>query len=216
MATIEELKSVIGKKGGIARTNNFRVLFTPPQTTLFNIDTDQLLGSLIGGGSGEFNPKNLFNDPRDLSLLCQSANIPGAQIQTLEHAHGKQSVKAANTFIHEPVNLKFILTNDYYIKRLFDNWIHLEVDINNHTVGYKKDYSCDMVIQQLNPQGKVVYGVKLLKAFPTTVTSIDLDSSNENAMGELSVTIDYDSYVPEGSVSSSLSGAGAVLDILNN
>lgn len=216
MATIEELKSVIGKKGGIARTNNFRILFTPPQTTLFNIDPDQLLGSLIGGGSGEFNPKNIFNDPRDLSLLCQSANIPGAQIQTLEHAHGKQSVKAANTFIHEPVNLKFILTNDYYIKRLFDNWIHLEVDINNHTVGYKKDYSCDMVIQQLNPQGKVVYGVKLLKAFPTTVTSIDLDSSNENAMGELSVTIDYDSYVPEGSISSSLSGAGAVLDILNN
>jgi len=216
MATIEELKSVIGKKGGIARTNNFRILFTPPQTTLFNIDPDQLLGSFIGGGSGEFNPKNILNDPRDLSLLCQSANIPGAQIQTLEHAHGKQSVKAANTFIHEPVNLKFILTNDYYIKRLFDNWIHLEVDINNHTVGYKKDYSCDMVIQQLNPQGKVVYGVKLLKAFPTTVTSIDLDSSNENAMGELSVTIDYDSYVPEGSISSSLSGAGAVLDILNN
>ena len=60
MATIEELKSVIGKKGGIARTNNFRVLFTPPQTTLFNIDTDQLLGSLIGGGSGEFNPKKFI------------------------------------------------------------------------------------------------------------------------------------------------------------
>mgnify|MGYP003110692588 FL=1 len=100
------------------------------------------------------------------------------------------------------------------MKRLFDNWIHLLVDINNHTVGYKKDYSCDMVIQQLNPKGKVVYGVKLLKAFPTTVTSIDFDSSNENAMAEVQVTLDYDSYVPEGSLSSFLSGAGTVLDIL--
>jgi len=211
--SIEDLKSVIGKKGGVARTNNFRVLFTPPQTSLFNIDADQLLGSLIGGGSGEFNPKNLFNDPRDLALLCQNASIPGAQIQTLEHAAGKQSVKVANTFIHEPVTLKFILTNDYYMKRLFDNWIHLLVDINNHSVGYKKDYSCDMIIQQLNPRGKVVYGVKLLKAFPTTVTSIDFDSSSDNAFAELSVTIDYDSYVPEGSLSSSISGVGAALDI---
>ena len=216
MASIEDFKSIISQKGGVARTNKFRVLFTPPKGSLFNIDPEAILGSLLGGSTGNFNAKNLINDPRAVSFLCSSATIPGSQIQTLDFQGQKQTVKVANTFIHEEVTLKFILTNDYYIKKLFDNWLSQVVDLESHTVGYKEEYSCDVIIQQLNSKGKVVYGVKLFKAFPTTVTGIEFDAGAENAYGELSVTFSYDRYQPEGAISSALSGAGAVLDILNN
>ena len=214
MATIDDFKSIVSQKGGVARTNNFRVLFTPPKGSLFNIDPEAIIGSLIGGGTGNFDAKNLINDPRAVSFLCNGASIPGVQIQTLDYQAQKQTVKVANTYIHEEVTLKFILTNDYYMKKLFDNWLGQVVDFENHQVGYKDEYSCDVVIQQLNSKGNVVYGVKLLKAYPTTVTSVEFDASNENAFGELSVTLSYDRYEPQGEISSALAGAGTVLDLL--
>lgn len=214
MATIDDFKSIVSQKGGVARTNNFRVLFTPPKGSLFNIDPEAIIGSLIGGGTGNFDAKNLINDPRAVSFLCNGASIPGVQIQTLDYQAQKQTVKVANTYIHEEVTLKFILTNDYYMKKLFDNWLGQVVDFENHQVGYKDEYSCDVVIQQLNSKGNVVYGVKLLKAYPTTVTSVEFDASNENAFGELSVTLSYDRYEPQGEISSVLGGAGTVLDLL--
>ena len=213
MATIDDFKSIVSQKGGVSRSNRFRVLFTPPKGSLFNIDPEAIIGSLIGGGTGNFDAKNLINDPRAVSFLCNGASLPGAQIQTLDYQAQKQSVKVANTYIHEEVTLKFILTNDYYMKKLFDNWLGQVIDFENHQVGYKDEYSCDVVIQQLNSKGNVVYGVKLLKAYPTTVTSVEFDSSSD-AFGELSVTLSYDRYQPEGELSSALSGAGTVLDLL--
>lgn len=216
MANIDDFKSVISRKGGVARTNNFRVIFTPPKTSLFNIDPEAIVGSIFGGDTGNFDARNLMNDPRTVSFLCSGATIPGVQIQTVDFSGAKQATKVANTFIHEEVTLKFILTNDYYIKKLFDNWLGQVVSTDNHMVGYKDDYSCDVIIQQLNPKGNVVYGVKLIKAFPTTVTGIEFDASNENAYGELNVTMSYDKFETEGVISSALSGASAVLDLLNN
>lgn len=211
---IDDLKSLISQKGGVARTNNFRVMFTPPTQSLLNIDPEAIIGSLLGGSSGSFSAKNLINDPRDISLLCSGATLPGAQIQTLDFPAQKQSVKIANTYIHEEVTCKFILTNDYYIKKMFDDWLESIVNFKYHQVGYKGDYSCDVVIQQLNPKGKVVYGAKLIKAFPTSVTGIEFDGGAENAYAELSVTFSYDRYKPQGAVSSTLGGIGAALDIL--
>ncbi len=213
MATIEDFKSIITQKGGVARSNKFRVLFTPPKGSLFNIDPEAIIGSLLGGDTGNFEAKNLINDPRAVSFLCSGASIPGVQIGTLDYQAEKQTVKVANTFIHEEVTLKFILTNDYYMKKLFDNWLKQVIDPESHSVGYKDDYSCDVVIQQLNSRGNVVYGVKLIKAFPTTVTAIEFDSGSD-AFGELNVTMSYDRFNTESVISSALSGAGAVLDVL--
>lgn len=212
MANIDDFKSIVTQKGGVARNNNFRVLFTPPKGSLFNIDPEAIVGSLLGGDTGNFEAKNLLNDPRAVSFLCNGASIPGVQIGTLDYQAEKQTVKIANTFIHEEVTLKFILTNDYYMKKLFDNWLGQVINYESHTVGYKDDYSCDVVIQQLNPKGNVVYGVKLIKAFPTTVTAIEFDSGSD-AFAELNVTLSYDRFKTEGAVSSALSGAGTVLDL---
>lgn len=213
MATIDDFKSIISQKGGVARSNRFRVMFTPPKGSLFNIDPEAIIGSLLGGDTGNFEAKNLINDPRAVSFLCNGASIPGVQINTLDYQAEAQTVKIANTYIHEEVTLKFILTNDYYMKKLFDNWLGQVIDYEGHLVGYKDDYSCDVVIQQLNQKGNAVYGVKLIKAFPTTVTAVEFDSSSD-AFGELNVTLSYDRFETEGAISSALSGVGTALDLL--
>ena len=49
MSSIEDLKALISKKGGLARANRFRVIFTPPAQTLINLDGQQIISSVISG-----------------------------------------------------------------------------------------------------------------------------------------------------------------------
>ena len=211
MSTIDKLKSVIGKRGGLAKSNRFNVMFTPPTQSLLNLNPSALIGVLAGGQSA----KSLISDPRDISLLCQGANIPGRQITTIDYTAEKQVVPIPYALIDEDVTLKFLLTNDYYIKRMMDDWVSSIVNLDTYRVGYKKDFACDVVIQQLDAENVPMYGVKLENAFPTSVTGIELDQMQESDPMELSVTFSYDKLTNlKGPASSTVGGIKAVLDIL--
>lgn len=210
MSTIDTLKSTIGKRGGIARSNKFNVIFTPPTQSLLNLNPSAIIGALAGGASA----KSLISDPRDISLLCQGASIPGQQISTFDYMAEKQIVPIPYAVIQEDVSLKFLVTEDMYIRRMMDDWLSSIINLETYQAGYKKDFACDVVIQQLSMENKPIYGVKLINAFPTTINSIELDQMQETAPMELNVTLSYDSLVPEGALGTALSGIGAALDIL--
>ena len=210
MSSIDNLKSLISKKGGPAKKNRFNVIFTPPSQSLFNLNPEQIFSSAI---SGNFSVKNLINDPRDISLLCSGASLPGRQISTLDYQAEKQTIKIPYTVIDEEVTLKFLITNDYYIKTMMDSWVGSIIDLETYKVKYKEDAVTDIIIQQIDEQNTPIYGVKLINAFPTTISAIDLGNENENSIQELSVTMSYDKYVPEGPLSSTASAIRSALDI---
>lgn len=207
--SIDDLKSTIAKKGGLSPTNRFNVIFTPPTQSLLNLNAESIVSSVL---SGNFNAGNLINDPRDISILCQSVNMPGRTIATFEHQDYKQLNKFPYTFIDDDVTMEFLVTNDYYIRQMFDNWMEGIYSTTSHRVGYKKDYSCDVVIQHLNRENIPIYGVRLEKAFPTNISSLELNS-DQDAGAKIQITWAYDKFVPEGPVSSTGSAIRAALDI---
>lgn len=220
MNTIDNLKATISKKGGVAFANRFQVFFQPPGAAtlknLLNSDPKSLVGDLaknaISGGS----PKNIIPDPRDISILCESVNLPGRQISTVDYQADRQTIKIPYGVINEDVTMSFILTNDYYMKQLFDKWMSGIFDVEKYRVGYKKDFVTDVVIQQLNKNNVPIYSVRLEDAFPVTMQSIQLDSNSENTIQKLNVTLSYENYVPEDIVDtakSTLSTIGAGLGI---
>ena len=83
--------------------------------------------------------------------------------------------------------------------------------MNSYKVGYKKDITTDVVIQQLDEQNTPIYGVKLEGAFPTTISDIELSNESENTIQKLSVSFSYDKYVPEGPLSSTGSAIRSAL-----
>tara|TARA_B100000927_G_scaffold231727_1_gene191757 strand:+ start:8067 stop:8699 length:633 start_codon:yes stop_codon:yes gene_type:complete len=208
--SIDKLKSTISKKGGVAPANRFNVIFTPPSQSLLNLNPESLVGSLV---SGNFSLKNLINDPRDISILCQSVTLPGRSISTFEHQDVRTMNKHPYTVIDEDVTMSFLLTNDYYMRQMFDNWMSGIFDNDSYRVGYKKDFSVDVVIQQLNQKNIPVYGVRLEKAFPVSMDSIEL-SQDSSDLVRMSVTFAYDKYVPEGPISSTASALRSAVDLL--
>jgi len=207
--SIDNLKSVVAKKGGLARPNRFNVIFTPPSQSILNLDVGSIIGSVL---SGNFEADNLINDPRDISLLCQSVTLPGRNISTFDHQDFKQSNKFPYTFIDGDVTISFLLTNDYYMRKMFDNWMSNIFSADSYIVGYKKNYAVDLIIQQLDQKNTPVYGTKLEKAFPTAIDSTELSQDGQEVV-RMSVTFAYDKFVPEGPLSSTGSGIRAALDI---
>jgi len=210
MSSIERLKSLISKKGGLAKGNRFNVIFTPPKQTLLNFDLESIISSAI---SGNFSAKNLINDPRDISMLCDSVSIPGKQISTIDYQAQKQSIKIPYGTLHDDVSLTFLLTNDYYMKSMFDQWINNIVNTDTYGVSYKKDIVTDVIIQQLDEQNTPIYGVKLEGAFPTTMNEIVLSNDSTDTIQKLNVSFSYDRYVPQGALSSTGSAIRSALSI---
>jgi hypothetical protein len=208
--SIDNLKATISKKGGLAKQNRFQVFFTPPSASLLNLNAETIISSAI---SGNFSARNLINDPRDISLLCQSVALPGRQISTLDYQAEKQTIKIPYGELHDDVTLTFLLTNDYYIKTMFDSWVGSIVDMDQYSIAYKKDIVTDVIIQQLDEKNIPIYGVKLENAFPTTVGDVALDNNSENTIQTLEVSFSYDKYVPEGALSSTASAIQSALSV---
>ena len=210
MATIEDLKATISKKGGLARANRFNVIFTPPKQSLLNLNPETIISSAI---SGNFSARNLINNPRDINVLCSSISIPGRQISTLDYQAEKQTIKIPYGELHDDVTCTFLLTNDYYMKTVFDSWVGSIVDMDQYAVAYKRDITTDVIIQQLDEQNTPIYGVRLEGAFPTTIADIELSNDSENTVQSLSVSFSYDKYVPEGALSSTGSAIRSALSV---
>ena len=208
--SIEKLKSLVSKKGGLAKANRFNVMFTPPEQSLLNIDLQGMISSAI---SGNFNARNLINDPRDIALLCDSIVMPGKQISTLDYQTTKASRKIPYGTVHDDVALSFLLTNDYYMKTMFDKWINSIVDYDTYEVAYKDDVSTDVIIQQLDEQDVPIYGVKLEGAFPVTMSEVALSNESTSQIQKLNVSFAYDKYVPQGALSSTGSAIRSALSI---
>ena len=212
-SSIDDFKSSIVKHGGLARGNRFAVFVTPPSASLFNLDLENIASNAL---SGTFNPKNLVNDPRDIALLCVSASLPGRQITTIEHQDSTITTKRPNGYLNEDVSFTFHLTNDYYIKKIFDRWQDSVINRDSYHARYKESYVSDIVIQQLNSQNVPIYGVKLKNAFPVTINAVELSNESENSFQKLTVTVSYDDFEREGEIKTILSGFQESLGGLTN
>jgi len=187
---IDTMKAMIGKKGGLAQTNRFLILMTAPKVSLINKDPSVLLGGLLSGGG----ISNLINDPRDISMLAKTVQLPARNLSTTDKQVGKQSMKIPYDYIDGDVAMGFYLTNDMFARRYFADWISCIVDADRYRVGYKKDFCTDIQIIQLNQKNLPIFGVTLENAYPMDMSAIEMDASAESGVQEMTVNFAYDRY----------------------
>lgn len=209
--SVDQLKSVISKRGGVARSNVFRV--TLPS-----------LGEKNGGSSREFD------------LLCKAANIPGKALATTERTIGPITESITNGIVYADVSLTFMVLNDYGIRDYFDRWQALAFDQEAYELGYKREYVKTVKIDALKvgfglpvyqtplglpklpsniqnrlpkigpfdlAQGEidldiisgddVTYSVELIDAFPKSVTGFDYNNDPDGIV-ELQVELAYSTF----------------------
>jgi hypothetical protein len=207
---IDELKGIFSKRQGLANSNRFMVYMQPPSGSLLNLDLNALaVGVLSGNG---LSLGGLINDPRDVAMLCESCTLPGRAITTIDMQNVKQSIKVPYTYINEDVTFTFLLTNDYYMRKMFDQWMGMVFNIDTYTMNYKSEYVTDVRIAQLNKQNIPIYTVRLENAYPTGINAINLDNNAENSIQKVTVNLTYENFVVEGLVDTVTGIAGGIAD----
>ena len=203
-ASIDTLKSTLSKRQGVAKQNKFSIYMSLP---LISINPASILTNLASGGG--FNPMSLINDPRDISLLCESCSLPGRQIATTEHMTRLKAIKKPYGYINDDVSFTFLLTGDYYVKQVFDDWTNKVIDFDGGTINYKDDCVSDVQIQQLGQNNIPIYTCTLKNAFPVTVSAVELSNASENSIARVTVTMAYDEWGDGASLAGSLLGIAA-------
>ena len=196
MSNIEELKGTIGKSGGAARSNLFRVQLP------FIQGSDMTM--------------------RDINLICRDVNLPGRQVTSIERTIGGVTSKIAYGQLSDDISFTFLVMNDYGIRKYFEAWQKLAVDPITLEPGYKTDYSKEVTITQMKktglsdyskrfstnifdvdlslaididrPQESPIYQCTLIEAYPTTMNAIQLNNE-ANGLVELNVQLSYDRWI---------------------
>jgi hypothetical protein len=206
--TIDQFKSLVTQRNGIARPNLFRVK----------------LPTLPGATSEELN------------ILCKDVTIPGRQILTSNRQIGMKLEKIPYGYSVPEVSMTFHVLNDYGVKEYFETWQSLAVNQDTYEIGYQKTFAQDVVIEQLRKVEKVpqflrresfsrggisqflprtsdigifdtffdigaglsdivIYKCRLIDAFPTGITDIQLNNELDGIV-ELNIQMSYTDVKP--------------------
>lgn len=138
----------------------------------------------------------------DRNLLCAAAGIPGKSINTITRGSAFENTPIAAGHTLPPVNFTFYLTNVYTMREYFHRWMqcvtshaesNADVEYGNCT-GYFKNYVKDVKVVQYTRNARKAYSVKLVDAYPTDVSVIELNSQAQSAPAEVTVSMTYRSY----------------------
>jgi hypothetical protein len=133
-----------------------------------------------------------------LGLACKSAKIPG-----VTYTEGKYSVdgkyrKFATGADLDPVEFVFVVdkhANGSDIISIFDEWGTAIYNSHTGEFGFKEAYECEILVEILDRAGNPIYASKLLKAYPTVITSFDLSFESDNQIMEYSITFNYERLI---------------------
>ena len=172
MPKIDTLKTIAGAHGGFANANRF------------TLDLSLPLGVLQA-----LRKKNVAFDKQHIEMLCESVTIPGKQLESFDYSTYRNPIKMPNGYINDEVNISFLLTEDMFIKKIFDTWQEYILDPITYQLRYRKDYITDANIYTLDKKNVQKNRTRLVDCFPITVGGFEKSSESTDTLSKLQVTL---------------------------
>ena len=160
------------RKNDLARSNRFEIVINGPS----NFSTD-----------------------REVSLLCEEAQIPGLQIQwtptkistwTEQRAHGIE-------YFGDTAAFTFFCDDNWDVRTYFENWRTLIADPLSKGVAFPEDYTGSVEVYTLDREDNRVTRWKLYDAFPRLMNILPMGQSAEGIV-RVNVTFAFRRWTSRG------------------
>ena len=178
---LNDILSSYHDNNGYALPNRFDVVITPPPK--------------IGGGGQEnvFSGMDSKSATRDISLRCESVQLPGRNLATGtdSNIYGPTREIVEGVTYAEDLNMTFQASSGLDERVFFENWQRQAFNEQSWNIGYYKDYVADIDIFLLDKQNQRRYGLRIHEAFPKTITAIDLNYGTNNEIIKTSVSFSF-------------------------
>ena len=154
---------------------------------------DQFKANFLGGGP-RANRFRVFipRTGNKIEFLCQSAQIPAAQVGVVEQQFRGTVLKLAGDRTFEPWNVTIINDIEFSSRSALENW---QQDIQQMDSGEGQtslDYLVDRAfVEQLNKDDSVLARYEFFNMFPTSIGAIDLSYETVDALETFDVEFQY-------------------------
>ena len=132
------------------------------------------------------------------SILCKAAAIPNLTLGVIEVPFRGRRVKLPGDRTFAEWTVTFINDERLQISKDFETWMSY---VNGNDFGSANlressaDYRTTITVQQLKENDTVSKTYKLVEAFPTDVSAIDLSYDTTDAIEEFTVTFQYSYFI---------------------
>ena len=134
--------------------------------------------------------RNVSESPRVISLLCESLNIPGLNIMSIENRIFGEVTDIPYGINYPPLNLSFLLDHNFSTRKYFEDWSQQVVNRSTRAMGYYDDYVRDIQIFVTDRNGIPVFGLKLHEAWPKNISDQTMSNTSKDII-LLNATIAY-------------------------
>lgn len=167
--SLDRVRTEILNGAGLARTNRFEVIITPPP-------------GLNSGSVTEL-----------VSMYVEQASLPLLNIFTKSFKIFGPSYQRplSSEYGGEGLPITFHVDREMTVRKFFEDWMHLIVRPEVFTVAYQEDYITDIIIRQLDEQENITHEITLYEAFPRNMNLMDLNNSASNQTHRLNVLFAY-------------------------
>jgi hypothetical protein len=159
------------------------LLFDGARPTLFEVQLNfpQSLGANAAG------QKSIF--------MVNAAQLPASSVGNIEVGYFGRKIKVPGDRTFEDWTVTVINDENFTIRNAMEAWLNA---LNSHAGNVRNanflratNYTADMLVNQYGKDGAVIKTVKLIDAFPTSLTAIDLNWDTNNSIETFSVTFSY-------------------------
>lgn len=160
----------------LARSNNFAVVVGMPKI---------LADGLDGGSIG-----------KQLHFQCEDVDFGGKSLATEPHRSKGLPSERPYDVIYSPLNMVFRCSENMGEYQFFDIWESHAVNENTYRMNYFDDIVATVRLSILDRNKNEVYYIKLLEAYPKTVTAITLSHGETDTISKFNVEWAYTKYTP--------------------
>jgi len=155
------------------------------------------------------------------AFSCDEAEIPGLNLLTKESRTFGPEFKTAYQRAYDPVQLSFIIKNDFAARYFFEEWVDQINDFTNNISNYYDKYVSDITITQYGnyaidgkDKDSVLYRAILKNAYPVRVDTMPLSWADTDSFHRQTVNFVYES-IEFSTVSPQEGGSGTNYNHLN-
>ena len=148
-------------------------------------------------------PSGIPDPPTKASFLVRATTIPASTIGSYDvYYHGK-AIKVAGDRSFDTWDTTIFNDEDFGIRNTLENWMN---SISNHKLntrdkgvfntseGAQAKYKSTLKVQQFSKAGKVLRTYSFIGAWPSALSTINLDWSTASEIEEFTCTWVYDSW----------------------
>lgn len=176
-------------ENGVAKPTKFRLEMSLPKGAR---------GTMVNTESRSGNIRNVernLNTKDSVSIKCHTMSTPRRGFNTFEVTQNNIKFKMPYGVTYEPVTFSFYADARLDSLKYFEVWQAAVMNYSDNTMNFFDEYTSDINLFILDDEGNDVYGIKLIQAYPTNLSPIELSYGNVNNLLNINVTFNYRYYL---------------------